>query len=516
MLPTTRDLLSRNRLRNPGKLAVASGPVRYTFAEFAQRCHRLANLLSGLGLKKGDRVAFLDKTCPWYLEFYYGITIGGFVAVPLNYRLVGRELIYILNNCRPRAIIAGRDYTGMIDAIRGQIPTVEHFLAIAPAPGYAFYEDALAAASPEEPRAEISPDDLAVICYTSGTTAMPKGVMLSHGNIAANAANENLGIALSPDDIVYYPAPLFHVMGCMAMGMMALGCTMVFEEFNVNTIYETIQREKVTEITTTAGPWTILVNSGIDARKYDLSSVRTVLAGGSQMPKRVAAELFDIFPNLNVLYTSFAQTEAAPFVTIGPVTREDIRAGRFNEHSGREVFLTRARIVDDKDNDLPVGQRGEILARGPNVMLGYWELPEETAAALRGGWLHTNDIGYFDENGYLYVVDRKKDMILSGSENISSKEVESVLYQHPAIADAAVIGVPDEKWGERVHAVVVLKPGQEATPEEITQFCRANLAGYKIPRSYEFVSELPRNPSGKVLKNQLREKYRKQGEQGKS
>ncbi|MCL6639575.1 MAG: AMP-binding protein, partial [Firmicutes bacterium] len=369
-------------------------------------------------------------------------------------------------------------------------------------------EDQIKGASPKEPRTEISARDLAVICYTSGTTSMPKGVMLSHGNISANAANQNLGISLSPDDIVYYPAPLFHVMGCMAMGMMALGCTMVFEEFNVNTIYETIQREKVTEVTTTAGPWTILVNSGIDAHQYDLSSVRTILAGGSQMPKRVAEDLFKIFPNLAVLYTSFAQTEAAPFVTIGPVTRQDILEGRFNEHSGREVFLTRARIVDDQDNDLPVGQRGEILAKGPNVMLGYWEMPEETAETLRGGWLHTNDIGYFDENGYLYVVDRKKDMILSGSENVSSKEVESVLYQHPAIADAAVIGVPDEKWGERVHAVVVLKPGHEASPEEITQFCRANLAGYKIPRSYEFVSELPRNPSGKVLKTKLREKYR--------
>ncbi|MGB9847144.1 MAG: AMP-binding protein, partial [Desulfotomaculales bacterium] len=379
MLPTTKDLLYRCSLRNPGKLAVANGPVRYTFAGFTERCNRLANLLLDLGLQKGDRVAFLDKTCPWYLEFYYGITIGGLVAVPLNYRLVERELIYILNNCRPKAIIAGKDYTKIIDTIRDQIPTVEHFLSLEPAAGYALYEEQIKGASPKEPQTEISAQDLAVICYTSGTTSMPKGVMLSHGNISANAANQNLGISLSPDDVVYYPAPLFHVMGCMAMGMMALGCTMVFEEFNVSTIYETIQREKVTEVTTTAGPWTILVNSGIDARRYDLSSVRTVLAGGSPMPKRVAEDLFKIFPNLAVLYTSFAQTEAAPFVTIGPVTREDILAGRFNEHSGREVFLTRARIVDDQDNDLPTGQRGEILAKGPNVMLGYWEMPEETA-----------------------------------------------------------------------------------------------------------------------------------------
>ncbi|MEW5899278.1 MAG: AMP-binding protein, partial [Bacillota bacterium] len=329
MVPTTRDLLYRNSLRNPGKLAVANGPVRYTFAEFTERCNRLANLLLlGLGLQKGDRVAFLDKTCPWYLEFYYGITIGGLVAVPLNYRLVGRELIYILNNCRPKAIIAGKDYTKIIDKIRDQIPTVEHFISMEPADGYALYEDLIKSASPKEPRTEISARDLAVICYTSGTTSMPKGVMLSHGNISANAANQNLGISLSPDDIVYYPAPLFHVMGCMAMGMMALGCTMVYEEFNVNTIYETIQREKVTEVTTTAGPWTILANSGVDAQKYDLSSVRTILAGGSQMPKRVAEDLFKIFPNLAVLYTSFAQTEAAPFVTIGPVTRQDILEGR--------------------------------------------------------------------------------------------------------------------------------------------------------------------------------------------
>jgi len=503
MLLTMNDFLKRNSLRIPEKTAIANGPVRYTFAGFFGRCNKLANALAQLGLKKGDRVAFLDKTCPWYLEFYFGLIIGGFVAVPLNYRMTGRELKYVLNNCRPKAIIVGREYTTLINSVRKELPTMQ-YISIEPEDQYDLYEECIREALPIEPETTVLPDDLAVICYTSGTTSVPKGVMLSHGNLSANAVNENLGICLSPNDIVYFPAPLFHVMGVMAMGMLALGCTLVFEDFSVHTFYGTVQRERVTRITTTAGPWTILVNSRDEQIDYDLGSVYAVLTGGSGMPKRVARELFNIFPNLRTLYTSFAQTEAAPFITIGEVSREDILLDRFNEHSGKEVFLTRSRIVDDNGNDLPAGERGEILAKGPNVMAGYWEMPEETADVLSDGWLHTNDIGYFDNDGYLYVVDRKKDMILSGSENIASKEVESVLYQHPAIADAAVIGVPDDKWGERVHAVLVLKPGHKVTFEEITCFCREHLAGYKIPRSIEFVGELPRNPSGKVLKNLLR------------
>ena len=410
ILLTTRDLIYRQALRNPDKPAIANAQDRFTFAEFTLRCNKLANMLYGFGLQKGDRVAILDRTCPLYLEFYYGLTLGGFVAVPLNYRLAGRELAYILSHCRPKAIIAGGEYTEIIDSLRAQLPGGEYFISMEARDGFSVYEEGLNGASPEEPAVRVGPDDLAVLCYTSGTTSMPKGVMLTHGNITANAANEDLGVSLSPDDTVYYPAPLFHVMGCMAMGMLALGCTLVFEDFNPKTIYETIQREKVTLITTTAGPWTILVNSGIDDREYDLRAVKTILAGGSQMPKRVAADLFRIFPNLKTLYTSFAQTEAAPFITIGAIKRQDILEGTYNEHSGREVFLTRARIVDDEGNDLPVGQRGEILAQGPNVMAGYWEMPAETADTLRNGWLHTNDIGYFDEQGYLYVVDRKKDM----------------------------------------------------------------------------------------------------------
>ncbi|AGL03293.1 acyl-CoA synthetase (AMP-forming)/AMP-acid ligase II [Desulfoscipio gibsoniae DSM 7213] len=466
-------------------------------------------MLLNLGLEKGDRVAFLDKTCPWYLEFYYGITLGGLVAVPLNYRLVERELIYIINNCRPKAIIVGSEYTNIIDSIRSHIPTIKHFISMEPADGYMLYESKIKESSPLEPNVEISAKDLAVISYTSGTTSMPKGVMLSHGNISANAANENLSVCITHDDIVYYPAPLFHVMGCMAMGMLATGCTLVFEEYKAEKFYERIQQESITKVVTTAGPLTMLVNSEINYKQYDLSSLRTVITGGSPMPGKIATELFNILPNLEVMYVSFAQTEASPFITIDAVTRQDILEGRYNEHSGREVFLTRVKIVDDQDNDLPVGHRGEIIARGPNVMLGYWEMPEENTQTLREGWLHTNDIGYFDSNGYLYVVDRKKDMILSGSENVSSKEVESVLYQHPAIADAAVIGVSDEKWGERVHAVIVLKSGQQEDPEGIIKFCRENLAGYKTPRSIEFISDLPRNATGKVLKNRLREKYKK-------
>lgn len=507
---TTRDWVYRNSKRYPNKLAIANGPVRYTFSQFAERCNRLANALLSKGLQKGDRVAFIDRTCPWYLEFYFGISLGGMIAVPINWRLAPREIIYILNNCRPKALIVGKDYISVVNEIRSEVPSIDYFISMVPAEGYELYEQIIRQSDPGEPSTQVSAEDVAVLCYTSGTTAVPKGAMLTHRSIGASGVNMNLGISLTPDDIVYYPAPLFHVMGCMAMSMMAMSCTMVFEDFAPQTMVETIERERPSLVVTTAGPYTMLVNADLDRSKYDITSVRKALAGGSPMRKRVAVDLFNFFPKLENLYFCFSLTEASPFVTVGlAATRRDIEEDRYHEDSGAEGYLTLTKIVDDNDNELPPGQPGEVIVYGPMVMNGYWEMPDETAEALRGGWLHTGDIGYYDERGRLWIVDRKKDMILTGSENVASAEVESVLYRHPAIADAAVIGVPDEKWGERVHAVVVLKPGQKVTAQEITDFCRGYLAGYKIPRSVEFVDALPRNPAGKVLKTELRAKYKK-------
>lgn len=508
MWPTTRDWLYRNARRYPAKLAISNRNVRFTFSELAERCNRLANALLNRGLQKGDRVAFIDRTNPWYLELYYGVTAAGFVALPVNYRFAAREILFVLNNCQPKALIVGKDFIEVINSIRHSLPFVEHYISLVPADGYEYYEQVLAASAEGEPPIEPSAEDAAVICLTSGTTAVPKCAVLTHRSIAASGVNVCLGINLSFDDKVYYPAALFHVMGCMAMTMLARGCTLVYEDFAPQLVCETITYEKPSVVVAAITPLAFLVNSGLNFADYDLSSVRTILGGAGPNRRVVGLKLFDVFPNLEEVYYAYALSEASPIVTCGVVaTREGALRGEYSEDSGREGYVTVTKVVDDNGKELPPGQPGEIIVRGPNVFSGYWGMPEETASAIRSGWLYTGDIGYFDTDGRLRVVDRKKDMILTGSENVASVEVESVLCQHPAIAEAAVIGVPDETWGERVHAVIVLKPGCNTSPEDIISFCRQYLAGYKVPKSVDFVETLPRNATGKVLKGELRVKY---------
>ncbi|HZK19028.1 MAG TPA: AMP-binding protein [Clostridia bacterium] len=507
---TVKDLLYRNNRRYPDKLAVANGSVRYTFGEFTKRCNRLANMLRSRGLGKGDRVAFLDKTCPWYLEFYYGIISGGMVAVPINYRLSVREILYILNDSKPEAIIVGKDYIELIDSIRPRLTSIKHFIAMDATEGYNGYHEGLDAASDKDLDDELVSEDLAAIWYTSGTTAMPKGAMLTHRNISANAVNLNLAISLTSDDVVYYPAALFHIIGSMAMGMMAMGCTMIFEDFALSEVCETIEKEKPNIVVTAAGAFVMLVNSDTDFSRYNLGSVQKVLAGAGPMRKVTGEKLFVALPGLEKLYFSFALTEASPFVTMGvAATRDTLAEGGYSEDSGTENFCVITKIVDDSGKEVPVGELGEITVRGPNVMSGYWNMPGETEKTIRDGWLYTGDVGYVDTNGRLFVVDRKKDMIISGGESIASAEVENVLFEHPNIKEAVIIGLPDEKWGERVHAVIV--SDNSISLEGLIGFCRGKLAGYKIPRSYNIVNDLPRSPSGKILKRKLRERYSVRG-----
>lgn len=500
-----RDWLSNNARRFPDRKAVVSGGVQYTFGEFAERAARLSNALISLGLGKGDRVAMLDRNCPWYLEFYFGITQAGMVAVPLNYRLVGREYAYLLNNSGARAVIVGADYIDTINSIRGQIQGVERFISMAPAPGYLLYEELIKGAPADDPGVPVVESDLAVIGYTSGTTAKPKGVMISHRNMVANAVNFLTELPLGHHDVCYSPFPLFHSGGYCVMAYFSRGCTQVFDDFEVKNTFEVIQREKVNFLFIPAGALLFLPGFK-DHTRYDLSSLRLILTGGSRTPVPVIKQLFTVFPGLETIYDTFALTEAAPLVCVIPKTRQMLAELRITESSGPECYGVHVRLVDDQDQDVPPEGVGEIVVRGDNVMQGYWQMPEETAATLKGGWLHTGDMGRFNDKRHLYVVDRKKDMILSGGENIASKEVEEVIYEHPAVADVAVIGMPDEKWGERVHAVIVLKEGMQADEEEIIRFCKERLASYKKPRSVEFVSDLPRNPSGKILKKELRKK----------
>jgi acyl-CoA synthetase (AMP-forming)/AMP-acid ligase II len=429
------------------------------------------------------------------------------VGVPLNYRLVSREYTYLLNNSGAKAIIVGKDYIPVIDGLRKEIPTVKHYISLSPASGYSLYDDVIAASKPDDPGVPLKEEDMVIIGYTSGTTANPKGVMLTHKNIIANAMNFLSELPLRQEDVCYSPFPLFHSGSYCVMAYYSRGCTQVYDDFELVNTFEVLQREKVNFLFIPAGALVFLPNFP-KIGDYDRSSLRLILTGGSRTPVPVIKALFDVFPKLDILYDCFALTEAAPLVCVIPKSRQMLLDNQISESTGTEAYGTYVRLFDDDDKDVPPGGVGEIVVRGDNVMQGYWEMKEETEKTLRGGWLHTGDMGRFDEKRHLYVVDRKKDMILSGGENVASKEVEEVLYTHPAIADVAVIGVPDEKWGERVHAVIVLKAGQSLDEKGVTEFCREKMAGYKRPRSMEFVTELPRNPSGKIMKKELRAKYK--------
>ncbi len=501
------DWVTNNARRFPEKMGTVSGKIHYTFAEIESRVNQLANGLIGMGLKKGDRVAFLDQNCPWYLEFYFGVIRAGMVAVPLNYRLMNHDYVYLLNNSGAKAIIVGKNYIKTVNALRDQIPEVKHFIGLTQSDGYLLYENLIADSKSDTPDVIISENDLAIIGYTSGTTAKPKGVMISHRNITANAVNFLVELPLRQEDICYCPFPLFHSGAYCVMAYFSRGCTQVFDNFELDNAFKILQNEKINFMFIPAGALIFLPKFSSHA-EYDLSALRMILTGGSRTPLPVMKELFELFPKLETIYDTFALTEASPAVCAIPKTRQMFLDSQITETSGPETYGVHIRLLDVNDEDVPLGGVGEICVSGDNVMQGYWQMPDETNRTIRNGWLHTGDMGRFDEKRHLYVVDRIKDMILSGSENIASKEVEEALYKHPAIEDVAVIGVPDKKWGERVHAVIVLRQGQKMTEEDVIAFCRENLASYKKPRSIEFVSELPRNPSGKILKQNLRASFK--------
>ncbi len=503
------EWVANNARRFPGKAGIISKDKNFTFKKIEERVHKLANALLDLGLKKGDRVAFLDQNSPYYLELYFGVIRAGMVAVPLNYRLVGREYIYLLNNSETKAIIVGDGYLQTVDSIRVDIPSVEHFISFSPAEGYIHYEELLYSALDGEPSVEIDENDLAIIGYTSGTTAKPKGVMLSHKNIVANAFNFLADLPLRRDDICYSPFPLFHSGAYCVMAYFSRGCTQIYDDFALQNTFEVIQNEKVNFLFIPAGAL-VFLPSFTGADQYDLSSLRLILTGGSATPVQVAKNLFAIFPKLEALYDAYALTEAAPLVCLATKTRAIVDNSAIDENTGPESYGVWVKIVDYEDKELQHGEVGEIVVQGDNVMKGYWHMPEETSHILRNGWLHTGDMGRWNNKREMVVVDRLKDMILSGGENISSREVEEVLYEHPSVSEAAVVGHPDERFGERVHAVIALKPGHDVTEEEIINFCKGRVASYKKPRSIEFVDSLPRNPSGKIMKKVLREKYKQQ------
>ncbi len=490
---------------------------RYTFSQLNERANRIGNALLKLGVKKGDRVAMLQVNTNQCVETYFGVAKIGAIYVPLNFRAKGNELAYMLNSSEAEAIFIGERYIELINSIKPELNTVKNFVSLdGPSDGMLYYEDIIAEASPDDVFTDINDDDTTILMYTAGTTGFPKGVMLSHNSFSIYVL-ENVSPA-DPDtrEGNILTVPLYHVAGIQAM-MAAVygGRTLIMErQFEAGEWMELVEKEKANRAMMVPTMLKMLMDHP-DFSKHDLSSLRVITYGAAPMPLEVIKKAVELFPGVSFI-NAFGQTETAS--TITTLSPEDHNITGTEEEKekklkrlssiGRPMSDVEMKIIDEEGNDLPAGEVGEIVAKGPRVMSGYWKDEEKTDKTIdKDGWVHTGDMGYMDEDGYFFLAGRATDMIIRAGENISPEEVEGVLLSHPKVDDGAVIGVPDEEWGEVPMAVVVVKKGEEATAEEIMEYCRANLASFKRPRSVVFTDELPRNQMGKILKRELRQKY---------
>ncbi|MGD9763793.1 MAG: long-chain-fatty-acid--CoA ligase [Candidatus Binatia bacterium] len=510
----TNDFLRRAAALYPDKIAIIDRDRRFTYAQFAARSHQLANALRALGIGKGDRVCILSPNSHFFLESFYGTSAIGAMLVPLNYRLIAADHEYILNHAGVRCVLVDRDYTGVVDQIRPNLKTVEHWIAASyegePPAGWTDWDRwvATASASPPPP-VDLDEDDVVSINYTSGTTARPKGVMLTHRNCYINAYNMIAHIGIRHEDIELWTLPMFHCNGwggvyaTTAMG----GTHVILRTIDGKAIFDLIEREGVTFACMAPA----VLRTIIDYPHKDRHQLRTrprLTVAGAPPPaafiERLERELGWTFIQI------YGLTETAPLLTISQpdhATRTDDWTRR--ARAGVEGIGVELQVQDEEGRPVPQDGHtvGEVCARSNVVFKGYWEQPDETAKAMQGGWFHTGDLAVWDAVGNINIVDRQKDVIISGGENISSSEIEDALYQHPAVAECAVIGVPHAQWGETPKALIVLRPGQSVGADEMLSFCREKLAHFKCPSSVDFVSELPRTATGKLQKFKLREPY---------
>jgi len=502
----------------PDKTAVVCGNQRFTYAQFAERARRLAGALRDAGVKAGDRVAFLSLNCHRLLEAYYGVLEAGAVLLPLNSRLSPQELAYILNDAEAKVLFLGQEFLGLVDSFRQSLLTARSFFLLDTAPELPWlsprnYEEILAAASPY--RADVMESDensLAELFYTSGTSAHPKGVMLTHRNVYLHALSVCITFHTKAESVQLHTIPLFHANGWGTAHTVTLtgGRHVMIQRFTCAEVFQLIERERVDSLSLVPIMATALVNSP-DQEKYDLSSLQWVSIGGAASSSTLVQQVEEALGC--ECFSGYGLTETAPVLSTarmkpGAQVEGDQRYVA-QAMTGHAIPCVELRVADFNDQDVPRDGKtmGEILARSDGVMEGYWREPAATAEAMRGGWFHTGDMATIDQNGNILIVDRRKDIIVSGGENISSLEVEKALLAHPGVYEAAVIPVPDQKWGEVPKGLVVAKPGASVTEAQLLEFCRSRIAHFKCPASVEFVLSLPKTATGKILKKNLRKQH---------
>jgi fatty-acyl-CoA synthase len=519
-LPLTPVRFKRHAAELYGrKTGVVCGDDRFTYDEFNERIDRLSAALLRLGIQKGDRVAFLSFNCHRLLEAYFGVPQIGAILLAMNIRLNPEELTHILNDALPRVLCFDPEFIPLVEAMRPHVSSVEHYISLRDSkPSWAHartYDECLAASEPAViDYGEIDENSVAELFYTSGTTAHPKGVMLTHRNLYLHALYTIVEFQDSDRDVHLYTVPLFHVNSWGAPHTVTLRGArhVMLRKFDPAAFLALVERERVTRLHMVPAMIIALLNHP-DFARHDLSSVREVMTGGAPCSTGLIREVEEKIPGCFAM-SGYGLTETSPVVSVahlkGHLADAPLATNLWRKASaGIALAGAEIRVVDLDGCDVARDSRriGEVIVRGDVVMEGYWRQPEATAAAIRDGWFHTGDLAVIDDEGYVLIVDRAKDMILTGGENVASAEIERVIYLHPAVLECAVIAVPDDKWGEVAKAIVTLKPGRLATEAEIMDHCREHLAAFKVPKTVEFPESLPKGGTGKILKKVLRERY---------
>jgi len=514
------DFVKRAEKQYPRKIGIVDGQKRFTYSEYAERTRKLSNALLNLGVKKGDRVAFIEYNTHRLLEAFYGVPQIGAILLFINIRLSPKDIAYILNDSEASYIAVNTQLEGLIAPVKDNLKTVKEYILLSEDnTGTAsefkgpLYEDLLQQSSPALPEFTLDENDPAEMCYTSGTTGGVKGMLLTHRMLYFNALNMIFSAGVDDRSVFLHNVPLFHVNGWGTPHFLTAvgGKHVMLKEFRPELVCRPIQEEGVTHLFMVPTMANTLVNYE-DIGKFDLSSVKHIRVGGAPMSAALFTALEETFGC--EVYAGYGATETAPGLTISRSKdylsnlTENERVEKLRS-AGYAELLTEARVINEKGEDVkPDGREtGEVIARGNNIIDGYWKLPEETENTIVDGWFHTGDIATIDEDGYIRIVDRKKDIIISGGENISTVEVEDAIQGHPAVLECAVIAAPHEKWGETPAALVVLKEGQNLNEEELITFCKTRLAGFKVPRIVQFMDSLPKGGTGKILKRELKEPF---------
>jgi fatty-acyl-CoA synthase len=509
---TPLEFARRTARLHPAREAIVDGDVRLTYAQFLDRADRWSHALQALGVDQGDRVAYIAPNCRQQLESFYAVPQIGAVLVPINYRLTAADFSYILNHSGACVVCAHADYLAAVDGIRGELPGVRHFVAIeGSGAGWLEYEALLEAADATVSRPAIGERDLLTINYTSGTTSRPKGVMITHRNAYMNTVGTLLHLPMTCADRYLWTLPMFHANGwTFTWTVTAVGALHVcLPKVDPGRVFDLIARERITMLCAAPTVLISLANAPLATRGAVPRGVRVVTAGAPPAAATIRRIEGDLGWQITQMY---GLTETAPFITVceplpehEALTRDERAAVKARQ--GVELLTSgELRVVDADEQEVPHDGRtlGEIVVRGNVVMDGYYNDPTATAAAFRGGWFHSGDAAVVHPDGYVEIRDRFKDVIISGGENISSVEVEGTLLRHPAVLEAAVVGVPDAQWGEAPHAFVVLNAGATASVDELREFARLNLAHFKVPREFTLVPELPKTATGKIQKYVLR------------